>query len=120
MATVKRALTGRSSPRRSARRRIGLTAPAHAPRNPLFYFRRRRPDRHGRTRRFTGRRRRIGAHQIGDPLEGGEHALVLVGRRWLLGRANLERRGGFWGRAGGARGPPPPVFGRGPPAGPGV
>src|SRR2546429_7748969 len=76
---------------------IGLTAPAHAPRNPLFYFRRRRPDRHGRTRRFTGRRRRIGAHQIGDPLEGGEHALVLVGRRWLLGRANLERRGGFSG-----------------------
>src|SRR5258707_3168128 len=78
---------------------FGLTAPAHAPRNPLFYFRRRRPDRHGRTRRFTGRRRRIGAHQIGDPLEGGEHALVLVGRRRLLGRANLERRGWFRGLA---------------------
>src|SRR5262249_56533348 len=47
---------------------------------PLFYFRRRRPDRHGRAQGF-GRRRRSGAQQIGDPLEGGEHAVVLVSRR---------------------------------------
>jgi hypothetical protein len=32
-----------------------------------------------------------GRSQIGDPLEGGEHALVLVGRMRLLGRANFER-----------------------------
>jgi hypothetical protein len=49
------------------------------------YFRRRRPDRHGRTRGFAGGRRRVGAQQIGDPLEGGEHALVLFGRRRRLG-----------------------------------
>src|SRR5260370_21920074 len=98
---------------------FGLTAPAHAPRNPLFYFRRRRPDRHGRTRRFTDRRRRIGAHQIGDPLEGGEHALVLVGRRRLLGRANLERRGGSRGGPGGAGEQPPHGADRGPPGGAG-
>ena len=58
------------------------------------YFRRRRPDRHGRTRGFADRRRRLGAQQIGDPLEGGEHALVLVGRRRRLGLGNLERRAG--------------------------
>jgi hypothetical protein len=29
--------------------------------NPLFYFRRRRPDRHGRTRDFAGTRRRVDA-----------------------------------------------------------
>jgi hypothetical protein len=49
-------------------------------------FRRRRPNRHGRTRGFAGSRRRTGAQQIGDPLEGGEHALVLVGRRRRPGR----------------------------------
>jgi hypothetical protein len=57
-------------------------------------FRRCRPDRHGRTRSFAGARRRVGAQQIGDLLEGGEHALVLVGGRRWLGRGNLERRAG--------------------------
>jgi hypothetical protein len=76
--------------------------------NPLFYFRRRRPDRHGRTRGFTGRRRRVGAQQIGDPLEGGEHALVLVGCRRLLGRANLGAAGRFSVAAGRRRVPDPP------------
>src|SRR5262249_34086346 len=75
-------------------------------RNRLFHFRRRRPDRHGRTRGFTGRRRR-------DPPEGGDHALVLVGGRRLLGRANLERwlgsrrqrvDGGGWPRLDAGRG----------------
>ena len=66
------------------------------------YFRRRRPDRHGRTRGFAGRRRRVGSQQIGNPLEGGEHALVLVGRRRRLGGADLERRvGSRWQRVGG-------------------
>ena len=41
------------------------------------------PDRHGRTRGFAGGRRRIGPQQIRDPFEGGEHVLVLVGRRRL-------------------------------------
>ena len=53
-------------------------------------FRRCRPDRHGRTRVFAARRRRVGAQQIGDPLEDGDHALVLVGWKRRLGRANLE------------------------------
>jgi len=61
-------------------------------RSLLFYFRRRRPDRHGRAQGFTGRRRRVGAQQIGHPLEGGEHALVLVGSR----RQRVD--GGDWPR----------------------
>src|SRR5258708_2443350 len=74
---------------------------------PLFYFRRRRSDRHGRTRGFTGRHWRGGAQQIGDPLEGGEHALVLVGCRRRPRRAHLAPRGGCRWRAGCARGPAP-------------
>jgi hypothetical protein len=71
------------------------------------YFRRRRPDRHGRTRGFAGGRRRVGAQQIGDPLEGGEHALVLFGRRRRLGGGNLERRvGSRWQRVGAGDRPP--------------
>ena len=57
----------------------------------MLLFRRRRVDRHGRTRGLTSCPRWVGAQQIGDPLECGEHALVLVSRRRLLRRANLER-----------------------------
>src|SRR6266568_4475653 len=86
--------------------KLTLYLPAHWPSfrsiSEFPYFRRRRPDRHGRTRGFAGRRRRVGPQQIGDPLEGGEHALVLLGRRRRVGGANLERRvGSRWQRVGG-------------------
>src|SRR5262249_43435257 len=80
----------------------------------LIVLSRRRPDRHGRAQGF-GRRRGVGAQQIGDPLEGGEHALVLVSRRRLLRRANLSRwvgsrrprvDGGHWPRLDVDRGHP--------------
>jgi len=80
-----------------------------------------RPDRHGRTRGSP-----VGAGGRGaadrDPLEGGEHALVLVGRRRRLGRGNLKRRARLSAAAGRRRraaatgclqGPPDWAEGRG-------
>jgi cold shock protein len=77
---------------RSTRRTRGAQLPILSFRIPLF--RRWRPNQHARTRGFAGSRRRGGAQQIGDPLEDGEHALVLVGHRRRPGRGYLERRAG--------------------------
>jgi hypothetical protein len=82
-------------------------SPAHWPSfrfsiSEFLYFRRRRPDRHGRAQGF-GRRGRVGPQQIGNPLKAGEHVLVLLGRRRRVGSANLERRvGSRWQRVGGS------------------
>jgi hypothetical protein len=58
----------------------------------ISVLRRRRLDRHWRTRGFAVGRRWVGAQQSGDPQEGGEHVLVPVSRR-LQWRAGSRRHG---------------------------